>query len=134
MATIRNDYELSGSARIAFWMLAGVGLIVMPIAWAWYGLTLYEEESEQGKALVAGTTMEGFAATFGLVPLVIAHAIGLGLLLYNGWRGWGGRGLAFGAAALVIASLAGLIFAQLLFGGDLFEMGIRRYDEGLLES
>lgn len=122
-----KSLELSGGARTRFWVFAGIGMAVLPISWVWYGVALYEEESEQGKALTAGTTLEGTAAVFGLFPLVVAHLNGVGLLLYNGWRGWGPRGLAFGATAVAIASVAGLTVAQMLYGGELFEMGIKRH-------
>lgn len=75
--------------------------------------------------------MEGTASVLGLFPMVIVHIIGAGLLLYNGWRGWRARGLWFGVIALVIASSVGLIVAQILFDGDLFEMGLNRYNHGV---
>lgn len=123
--------ELDEGARTRFWVFAGIGIAVLPVSWVWYGLTLLEEESEQGKALTAGATMEGTAAVLGLFPLVVAHLIGLGLLLYHGWCGWGLRGLAFGAIAVVVASMTGLICAQMLYDGELFNMGIQRYNKGL---
>ncbi|WP_241489395.1 hypothetical protein [Leucobacter celer] len=92
----------------------------MTIAWCWFGLAVYEEYSEQGKALAAGTTMDGFAAVFGGVPLVLAHVIGLVLLLILGWSGWRASGIVLGAVAVSVASLIGLGIAQILFEGRVF--------------
>ena len=67
--------------------------------------------------------MAGFAELVGGVPLLIAHLLGLVLLLF-GWWGYGKRGIAMALAALTVTSLIGVIVAQFLFAGELFELGI----------
>lgn len=108
------------STPAAFWAWSGAGALVMTAAWFWFGLSISEEASEQGKAEAAGATMSGFAATVGGVPLVLAHIVGLVLLALIGWRAWRGAGLAYAALAVAAASLVGLGVGQLLFGGNLF--------------
>lgn len=108
------------STPAAFWAWAGACALVMATAWFWFGLSVSEEASEQGKAEAAGTTMAGFAATVGGVPLVLAHIVGLVLLSMIGWRTWRGAGLACAVLAVAAASLVGLGVGQLLFSGNLF--------------
>lgn len=103
-----------------FWGWAGAGILVMSLAWSWLGLAVSEEYTEQGKALAAGTTMEGFAALVGGVPLVVAHVVGLAVLLLLGWRECRARGIVVGTAAVIGASLVGLGLAQILFEGQVF--------------
>jgi hypothetical protein len=66
---------------------ASLGVIASAIAWVWYGFAHFEAQTEQPKALSAGTTMAGFAEVIGgVIPLVLAHLLGLALLLVLGWR------------------------------------------------
>ena len=53
---------------------AGLSVAVLSILWCWYGLAQLEAETDQGKALTAGTTMEGTAFWMGGLPLLVAHA------------------------------------------------------------
>lgn len=110
-----------------FWLFAGIGILVIVFAWCWYGLAQLEAETDQGKALTAGTTMDGFALTFGGIPLIMAHVIGLAILMPLGWQRWRLPGLAYGLIAVVAASIIGIGAGQLLFGGELFEVGLQRY-------
>lgn len=110
-----------------FWGFAGIGVLVMVLAWSWYGLAHLEAETDQGKALTAGTTMEGFAFAVGGIPLIAAHLIGAAILLPLGRRHWSLPGLAYGILAVAAASLLGMGAGQMLFGGDLFELGLGRY-------
>ncbi|MEV8338850.1 hypothetical protein [Leucobacter sp. NPDC077196] len=112
-----ETYELK-RARTAFWTYVGIGVGVMTVAWTWMGFATLEEITEQGKAEAAGTTMAGFAALIGGVPLVVAHLIGLSLLLRAGWRWWRGEGLICGLGATAVVSLIGFGVAQILFGGQ----------------
>lgn len=114
----------SKGARVAFWVTAGLGVVASAIAWAWYGLAQEEAQSEQGKAVAAGTSMAGFAEVVGGLPLILAHLLGLGMLLIFGWRGYRRRGVTLAIAAVGVASLIGVLFAQLLWAGELFELGI----------
>lgn len=102
------------------WPFAGIGVLVLAVAWAWYGLAIHEEASEQSKVEAAGTTMAGFAALFGGVPLVLANPVGVVLLSVLGWRTWRAAGLAYTVFSVTAASLLGLGAAQFLFGSNLF--------------
>ena len=64
-------------ARRGFWVFASLGALAAAIAWTWYGGAQFEAQSEEPKAVSAGTTMAGFAEVIGGVPLVIAHLLGL---------------------------------------------------------
>lgn len=107
----------SKGARVAFWVTAGLGAVARPIAWAGYGLAQEEAQSAQGKAVAAGTSMAGFAEVVGGVPLVLAHLIGLGVLLIFGWGDYRRRGVVLAIAAVGVASLIGVRFAQFLWAG-----------------
>ena len=85
---------------------------------------MFEAQSEQPKALAAGTTEAGFGEVVGGVPLVFAHVVGLVALMLLGWFGYRGRGLLMAAASLAVASLIGIGIAQLLWQGELFQLGI----------
>ncbi len=115
----------------SFWVFAAAGIVVLSFAWCWYGLAQMEAETEQSKALAAGQTMDGFALWFGGVPLIVAHLIDVAILLPLGWRRWRGRGVAYGLIAVVIASAVGIGVGELLFVGDLFNLGLHRYNEGI---
>lgn len=109
---------------IGFIVVAVLGVPTAAVAWTWYGLAQFEAQSEQGKALAAGTTMAGTGEIMGGVPLVLAHLVGLVTLLVLGWKGERGRGIALAILAVVIASLVGIGIAQLLWEGQLFQLGI----------
>lgn len=96
----------------------------MAVAWSWYGFAQFEAQTEQSKALAANSTMAGFAEFWGGAPLVLAHAVGLIVLLILGRSGWRGKGLVLGLAAVIVASLVGIGAAQLLWEGELFKLGI----------
>jgi len=78
--------------------------------------------------LSAGTTMAGFGELFGGIPLVLAHFVGLAVLLTLGWWAYGRSGSAWAVVAVAVASVIGIGIAQLLWGGQLFELGIDNYD------
>jgi len=122
-ATAKSDHS-STSTRAAFWLLASLGVIASAVAWAWYGFAQFEAQTEQPKALSADTTMAGFAEVIGGVPLILAHLIGLILLLVVGWWAYGKRGIALAIVAVIVASGIGIIVAQILWGGELFQLGI----------
>jgi hypothetical protein len=96
----------------------------MVVAWSWYGFAQFEAQTEQPKALAASSTMAGFAETVGGVPLVLAHLVGVILLLLLGWLSWRGKGVMFGLVVVVVTSLVGIGAAQLLWEGELFKLGI----------
>jgi hypothetical protein len=116
--------QTSSAARVGFWVVAAFGPFAAAVSWSWYGFAQAEAQSEQGKAVSAGTTMAGFAEVLGGVPLVIAYVVGVVVLGLLGWLGYRGRGIALACAAVIVASLIGIGVAQLLYGGELFELGI----------
>ena len=107
-------------ARVAFWWIACLGLPAALFSWCWYGFAMLEAQSEQGKALAAGTTMAGFGETVGGVPVALAHLAGLILLLVTARKGYPGAAIAMAVVALIVASAIGLAAAQLAFGGAVF--------------
>lgn len=113
-----------------FLVSAGMSVAVLSILWCWYGLAQLEAETDQGKALAAGTTMEGTAFWMGGLPLLVAHAILAAILLRSGWRAWRARGLWVGVLAVVVASAIGIGVGQIVFGGRLFEVGLHHYHSG----
>lgn len=123
-APAKSESRTSPGARTGFWILAGLGIIASVLAWCWYGFAQLEAQTEQGKALAAGTTMAGFAEVVGGVPLVLAHLLGLGVLLVLGWKGYRARGIAFAIVAVVVASGVGILLAQLVWEGELFRLGV----------
>ncbi len=120
-ATTRSNAD---ATRTQFWVVAGLGPLAAIIAWGWYGFAHAEAQSEQGKALSAGTTMAGFAEVIGGIPLVLAHVIGLMLLVVVGGFGYGRRGILYAVGAVLAASVIGICVAQWAFGGQLFELGV----------
>lgn len=114
----------SRGSRLAFWIVASLGVVASAISWIWYGMAQEEAQSEQSKAVSAGTSMAGFAELLGGIPLVLAHLLGLGLLLIFGWGGYRKRGVILAISAVAVASVIGILCAQLLWAGQLFDLGI----------
>ena len=106
---------------VAFGILAVVGLLVMTGAWFLLPLASLEELTEQGKAVATGTTMAGTTFWFGVLPLLLAHAVGLVLLCSIGAVGRYDRrsGIWLGIAAVAAASILGLVVTLILSGGQL---------------
>ena len=121
IAPARDDAWRTVGHGAAFAILAAVGVPVMIGAWMLLPLASLEEVTEQGKAVAAGTTMAGTTLIFGVLPLVLAHLIGLGLLCTIGGRGrfdrW--RGVLLGAAMVLVASAIGLVVVWAISGGEL---------------
>ncbi|RWZ53250.1 hypothetical protein ELQ90_01760 [Labedella phragmitis] len=103
-----------------------VGVIVMIVGWNWFGLAHEEEMTEQPKAVSAGSTMAGWGAVVGGVPLVAAHMVGLVLLAIVAVRGRVRRwtGFVYAVLAVALASGVGIAVAQVLWAGELFMMGV----------
>jgi len=116
--------QTSYGAGNQFWGVATLAVPMLAIAWLWYGFAQFEAQTEQGKALAAGTTMAGFAELLGGVPLVIAHMVGLVALGVPGWKGYRGRGIVYAILAALIAFGIGIGVAQLVWAGELFQLGI----------
>jgi hypothetical protein len=114
----------SHDAKIQFWVVAVLGIPAAVVAWTWYGFSFSEAQTEQGKALAAGSTMAGFAEVVGGIPLILAHTFGLVALLMLGWKGFRWPGVAVAIVAVLISSAIGIGVGQLLFKGQLFHLGI----------
>jgi len=109
---------------IGFIVVAVLGFPTAAAAWTWYGLAQFEAQSEQGKALAAGTTMAGTGEIMGGVPLVLAHIVGLVTLVVLGWKAQRGRGIALAIVAVAVTSVVGIVIAEMLWEGQLFQLGI----------
>ncbi|MDN3495822.1 hypothetical protein QL996_07780 [Planococcus sp. APC 4015] len=119
--------ELSGRPRRGrndFWVVAALGALASSISWTWYGFAQFEAQSEQGKALSAGTTMAGFAELLGGLPLALAHFVGIATLAVLGWHSYRGRGIVLAIVVVLITSAIGIGVAQVLWAGELFQLGI----------
>ncbi|KQZ85567.1 hypothetical protein ASD56_04425 [Microbacterium sp. Root166] len=114
--------------RTLFWVVAVLGIPAAVIAWNWYGFAQWEAQTEQPKALSADNTMAGFGEMFGGIPLVLAHFVGLAVLLTLGWAAYGRQGLLRAVIAVAVASVIGIAIAQIGWGGELFELGINNTD------
>jgi len=114
----------SGGGQLAFWLIASIGTIVLCVAWFWYGLSFFEEMTEQGKAVAASSSMAGFGLLVGGIPLVIAHVLVLVRLLVIGAKYHSRRavGIVFALLAVSVASALGIAVNELLWTGDLFAM------------
>lgn len=114
-------------ATATFWSLAGLGVVVACLSWAWFGFVEFEVLTEECKAQAAGTSEEGFGFLIGTIPLILAHLLGLALLIWFGTVAYRPRGFGpvWALFMVAISSLAGLTVAQLLWNGELFEMGTR---------
>lgn len=108
-----------------FWILAGLGLPIMLVAWNWFGFNELEVMTEQGKAEAAGTSVASMSL-WGTVPLVGAHLLGIAALITLGLVGFRPRWKAcvWAVAAVAVVSLVSLMLTQLFWGGLLFEMGV----------
>ncbi|QHF26017.1 hypothetical protein GTU73_08500 [Rathayibacter sp. VKM Ac-2804] len=100
--------------------MACLGVPAALFSWCWLGFAMAEAQSEQGKALAAGTTMAGFGEAVGGIPVAVAHVVGLIVLLVLAHRAYPGSALVFAGTAVIVASVIGLGGAQLLFGGAVF--------------
>ncbi|MCQ9385778.1 hypothetical protein [Brevibacterium moorei] len=125
MSTAQPRNDAARRARTVFFCLAIVGIPVTVVSWTWYGLAQFEEQSEQSKALDAGTTMAGTGELMGGVPLIFVHIVGLLALGLFGRLGWSTKDIRRGVAAVAIVSLIGILAAELFFGGRLFSYGAR---------
>ncbi|MFF2274115.1 hypothetical protein ACFVTX_17705 [Agromyces sp. NPDC058136] len=130
MATpIKADAALTGrSASTRFWVFAAWGILTATGAWLWYGLAQFESQSEQCKALAAGTTMAGFGELTGGIPLVLLHLLGLGALVPLGWRQDRWDGVMRAVIAVLVASVIGIGITQILLGGELFQLGVNNVE------
>ncbi|MFJ4997751.1 hypothetical protein ACIP5T_06340 [Microbacterium sp. NPDC088619] len=98
-------------------------LLIFAVAWVWCGMSYEEQFSEQSKAVSAGSTMEGWGFTVGLVPVLVFHAlvaIGAFLAVRDGGRRGVLASLALALVLVVAVSLPGFVAVQLLYGGTMF--------------
>ncbi|MBZ4487138.1 hypothetical protein LQ938_15155 [Microbacterium sp. cx-55] len=109
-----------------FWVFGTLGaVLVMPVAWTWFGWAFSEERTDECRALAAGTSMGGYGALLGLVPLIVVYAIGAVVLWSTAAAGKRTRSSAVGHVLVVmIAGTAiGIAVAQFLLAGQLFVGG-----------
>ena len=109
----------------AFWSLTVLGAAVMCTAWTWLGLASTEQVTESAKAPPGDTSTEGLFVMIGVVPLVLAHLLGLVILRAVAPRGRDAPGArwAVAAAAVLATSAIGLAVALSVSGGLLLTPG-----------
>ncbi|PZE62916.1 hypothetical protein DEJ33_00220 [Curtobacterium sp. MCPF17_047] len=117
--------RLSGRQRkarvVAFWPLTVLGAPIMCAAWIWLTLASTEQVTESAKAPPGDTSTDGLFVTFGVVPLVLAHLLGLVILRSIAPRERDERGAswAIAAVAVLVTSGIGLALALQFNGGVL---------------
>lgn len=106
---------------IAFWSLTVLGTAIMCGAWIWLGLASIEQVTESAKAPPGDTSTDGIFVIFGVVPLVLAHLLGLVILRWSAPHERGKRGTrwAMAAVAVLVTSAIGLAVAIQVNGGAL---------------
>lgn len=100
---------------ISFWVVAAGSFPFFLLCSFWVELAYLEEETEQGKAEAAGTSMAGFGFFFGVVPVLGATVI-LFFVLLALWRHprlWV-RALVAAVVVVVTAGLGFLLLDPLL--------------------
>lgn len=114
----------SDKGRVAFWIVASIGVPVLCLGWFVYGLAFFEEMTEACKSIAADESPTGIGFLLGGVPLVVAHLVVLVPLLLIGARSHSQRavGIALAVAAVVVASGLGIAVNELVWTGDLFTM------------
>ncbi|WP_091231229.1 hypothetical protein [Microbacterium sp. 3J1] len=114
----------TGVKAVAWTASVFFGVVFFALAWVRCGMSYEEQFSEQSKALTAGSSMEGWGFTVGLVPVLVFHAlvtVGLVFALRDGGRrGWL-PSLALAPVLVAAMSLPGFIAVQLLYGGTMFD-------------
>jgi hypothetical protein len=117
--------RLSGRQRkasvVAFSSLTVLGAPFMCGAWAWLALASTEQVTESAKAPPGDTSTDGLFVMFGVVPLVLAHLLGLVILRSIAPRERDERrgSWAMAAVAVLVTSGIGLAVALQLNGGVL---------------
>ena len=108
---------VAGTASVFF------ALLFFAVAWVWCGMSYEEEFSEQSKAVSAGSTMEGWGFTIGLVPVLVLHAL-IAIGAFFAVRDGGRRRVLLSAmlalALVATVSLPGFVAVQMLYGGTMF--------------
>ncbi|MGV8912425.1 MAG: hypothetical protein ACOH14_07395 [Rhodoglobus sp.] len=114
----------SGAGQLSFWLITSVGTIVLCVAWAWYGLSFFEEMTEQCKSVAAGSSEAGFGLVVGGIPLVIVHVLIFVPMLVIGAKSYSKRadGVVLAVVVVVAASGFGIVVSELLWAGKLFTM------------
>jgi hypothetical protein len=114
----------STEGQTGFWSVATIGAVVLCLAWFWYGLSFFDEMTEQCKAVAASSSMAGTGLLLGGGPLVFAHLVVLLPLLLIGikYRSPRRMGILVAVAAVLVASALGIVVNELLWTGDLFTM------------
>jgi hypothetical protein len=111
----------SQTGRTAFWVVAGIGVLVLCAAWFQYGLAGLDEMTDM-KAPSGSDAIT--LLLLGAVPVTITHAV-LALVLISIGARFHTRqivGVLLAICAIAIASVAGIVLNQLLTEGCLFAM------------
>lgn len=111
----------SENGRAGFWIVAGIGVLVLCAAWFQYGLAGLDEMTDMDPPSGPETTT---LRLLGVIPVIFVHALLLLVLISIGARFHTRRGVGvlLAVSAVAIASAVGIVLNQLLTGGCLFAM------------
>jgi hypothetical protein len=111
----------SENGRAGFWIVAGIGVLVLCAAWFMYGLAGLNEMTDMEPPSGPVTTTLLY---LGVIPIVFVHALLLLVLILIGAMSHTRRaiGVLLAVSAVAVASIVGIVLNQLLTEGCLFAM------------
>lgn len=113
----------SFGARVAFWVIAVLGVALLGAAWGWLGLTQLESATEECKEAATGNTMAGFTILIGGIPLLFCHIGVFAALFFTGRPAYRSRGTVLAVVILVVVSLIAVAIWQAVAPGFIFTGG-----------
>lgn len=113
----------SEGGRAAFWIVASGAPLVLCVAWFWYGLSYFDEMTDNRPAGMESTSVDT-GVLLGVPPLVLSYLVALFSLLLIGFKYHVQtvRVVVLSLAVVVVASVIGIAVNQLLWAGCLFAM------------
>lgn len=113
----------SYGARVAFWVIAVLGVAFLGAAWGWLGLTQLESATEECREAATGNTMAGFTVLIGGVPLLLCHIGVFTALVFTGRPAYRSIGTVLAVVVLVVDSLIAVAIWQAMAPGFIFTGG-----------
>lgn len=115
-------------ARVAFWVVATLGVALLVAAWGWLGLTQLDSGTEECKAVAAGSSMAGFTILTAGVPLLLCHTGVFAALFLIGRRAYRSSGTVLAIVITVTSSLIAVLIWQAVAPGFIFTGGLTSPD------